>query len=179
MHILAGLMTIIGAVAFFIIRAGMIARAGSELGDAASTAVGAVRRARFRKKATRSPLTQLDDPREGVAALMVAIAKAEGDLTEQQVSAMASLARDRLEEEDPEELIAHARWLTQDAVEPGIVVQRVSRFLAKQCSLDQKHDIIEILNKVAAIGSPATPLQMQAIARLMHNLDIRKPLDTV
>lgn len=173
MHIVAGLVAVISAIAFFIIRAGMVASAGRELGDVATTALGAARRARFRRKATRSPLTQLEDPREGVVALMVAIAKTEGDITEKQMAIMSKIVTERLEFEDPHEIIAHARWLTTDVTEPGLVVQRVSKYLVSACTPEQKSDIMEILNEVANITAAATPLQIQAIQKLGHKFDGR------
>lgn len=174
MHIVIAIASAIGAILFFIIRVGMAARAAKELGGAASDAVGAVRRARFRRKTTRSPLTQLEDPREAVAALMVAISKTEGDLTSEQIDTMKRLIADRLAFDDPAELLAHARWLTHEAAEPGVIVQRVSSFLASNCNEEQKADIIAVLTEVAEVDGPPSPIQQQTINHLKNNLGMRK-----
>lgn len=166
MHILLAILGVLGVVGTVLYRLGNAARGANEIADAASTAVGAINRAKFRRKATRSPLTTLDDPREAVAALMVAIAKVEGDLTDKQIKVMEALIKSRLDFEAADELIAHARWLTQETSEPGVVVTRVQGFLTTQCTYDQKRDIVEILNEVASINGEADTLQVQAIRQL-------------
>ncbi|TNE37294.1 MAG: TerB family tellurite resistance protein [Alphaproteobacteria bacterium] len=168
-----GVIALISTIAVFIIRAGMVTRASRELGDVAADALGAARRARFRRKATRSPLTQLEDPREAVVAMMVAIAKSEGDITQAQMAVMSKIATERLEFEDADEIIAHARWLTQDATDPGIVAQRIARFLTVSCSAEQKADILDILRQVASVGREPSPLQLQAIQTLRIRFDGR------
>lgn len=174
MHILIAILGALGVIGTILYRMSIAARGASEIADAASTAVGAVNRARFRRKATRSPLTLLDDPREAVAALMVAIAKVEGDLTDRQIKVMEALIKNRLDFDAADELIAHARWLTQETTEPGTVVQRVSKFLTTQCDDDQKRDVIEILEQVAAINGEADNLQKQAIRQLMFAIGAEK-----
>jgi len=174
MHILLAILGVIGVLGTILIRMGMAARGASEIADAAQTAVGAVNRAKFKRKATRSPLTTLDDPREAVAALMVAIAKVEGDLTDKQIKVMEALIKNRLDFEGADELIAHARWLVQETAEPGVVVTRVQSFLSTQCTYDQKRDIIEILETVASINGPADTLQTQAIRQLMFAIGAEK-----
>ena len=174
MHILIAVASVVGGLLFFIIRAGMAIRAGRELTNAASDAVGAVRRSRFRRKTTRSPLTQLDDPREAVAALMVAMSKTEGDLTSDQIETMERLIGERLNHDNPSELVAHARWLTHEAAEPGVVVQRVSSFLSMNCNEEQKADIIAILSEMVEVGGPPSAIQQQTINHLKNNLGQRK-----
>jgi len=173
MHILIAILSVVGVAASLIIRAGMIARAGRELGDAASNVAGAARRARFRRKTERPALAQLEDPREAVAALMVAIAKVEGDLTERQIEKLEHLIETRLDFSPGSELLAHARWLTSDAVEPGAVLHRVSRFIAQSCTDEQKHDIADILTEVALLGGQPDPLQSATIEQLRGKLGLR------
>jgi len=174
MHILLAIVGVVGGIGFFIWRMSLAARGARELADVATDAVGAVRRANFRRKATGNPLSQLEDPREAVAALMVAVAKAEGDLTQKQIKVMEALIKHRLEFDDAEELIAHARWLTQDAAEPGMVVQRVSKFVARTCSQEQKEDLLALLNDVASINGEPSALQLGAIRQLMFNIGAQK-----
>ena len=173
MHILVAVLSVLGVVVSLIIRAGMIARAGRELGDAASTMAGAARRASFRRKTERPALTQLEDPREAVAALMVAIAKVKGDLTESQLGNLERLIETRLDFSPPSELLTHARWLTSETVEPGAVLHRVSRYIAQGCTDEQKHDIVDILTLVALFGGEPDPLQLATINQLKGKLGLK------
>lgn len=170
MHIVVAIASIIGAVAFFIIRAGRVAQAGRELGDLAGDALGAARRAKFRRGSTKAPLTQITDPREAAVALMVAITLTEGDLTAAQSSVIERLAVDRLGFDNGAEILAHARWLTQGFVDPGHVVHRLMQCLIQDCDEEQRADIIAMMTEVASIGSEPAPIQTQVIEKLAHDL---------
>ena len=82
------------------------------------------------------------------------------------MNVMSDIATNRLEFEEGQEIIAHARWLTQEVMEPGVAVQRVAKFLNQSCSDEQKADILVILEEVASVGGEPSGLQMQAIDRL-------------
>jgi uncharacterized tellurite resistance protein B-like protein len=102
----------------------------------------------------------------------VAIAKADGDLTERQIKFMEKLITEKLEVDKPADLLAHGRWLANEAAEPGQVVMRVSRFLAKKCDDEQKADVLDILKKVAALEGEPSNLQLAAINQLRHNMGV-------
>lgn len=174
MHILAAIAAVVGGLVFFLYRLSIAARGAREIADAATDVVGAVRRANFRRKASGNPLTQIEDPLEAVAALMVALAKTEGDLTDRQIKVMESLVKHKLEFEPADELIAHARWLNQDIVEPGMVVQRTSKLLLKMCTDEQKDNLLDILRTVSSINEEPSSLQIQAIQQLRRNIGAEK-----
>lgn len=173
-HIIALIASIVGGLIFFVIRAGRVAQAGRELGDLAGDAMGAARRAKFRRGATKSPLSQISDPREAAVALMVAIAKTEGDLTSAQTEAVESLATERLGFDDGAEILAHARWLTHDLVDPGHVVHRVLPLLIRQCDDEQRRDIISMLTEVAKVDGEPAPIQLQIIQKLSYDFKTHK-----
>lgn len=169
MHIIAIIVSIFGGLIYFIIRAGRVAQAGRELGELAGDALGAARRAKFRRSATQSPLEHLSDPREAAVALMVAVARTEGDLTVAQSQTIERMATDRLGFDDSSEILAHARWLTHDLVDPGHVVHRVMPLLVQKCDDEQRADIVSMLTEVASVGGDPAPIQMQVIQKLAHD----------
>ena len=174
MHIVLAILAVLGGIAFWIIRLGAVAGSAREIGDAAGDLVGAARRARMRRKATASPLTTLDDPRDAAVALMVAITKTEGDLTEAQARYIEHQAQEVLGYEDGSEALAHGRWLCQESSEPGHVIQRVLPLISKTCDDEQKRDIVRLMKEVASIGSEPAGIQIQAIEKLAYDLGIRK-----
>ena len=174
MHIIALFVSVVGAIAFFVIRAGMAAQAGRELGNLAGDALGAARRAKFRRSSTTLPLTQIYDEREAVAALLVAITKSEGDLTDVQSKVIQRLVEERLGYDDGAEILAHARWLTADFVDPEHVVHRVKELLLRNCNEEQRKDIISMLTEVAGIGSVPSSIQVQLIQKLAYDFGTHK-----
>lgn len=174
MGFVLGVLAVLGAVVFWIIRLGAVANASREIGDAVGDLAGAARRARIRKKANAAPLDTLDDPRDAAVALMVAITLTEGTLTESQASYIAKEAEQRLGYEDGQEALAHGRWLCKDALEPGHVIHRVLPLLIKTCDEDQKKDVVRLVSEVAGIGSPPAKIQLQAIEKLKYDLGLRK-----
>lgn len=176
MHIVIAIISVLGAAALLIVRLGMIARSGREIGDAAGDIMGAARRAKIRRQATASPLTTLEDPRDAVMALLVAITKTEGDLTDHQARFIERLATEHLGFSNGKEALAHGRWLCQEAVDPGLVIQRVYPLVSTACTEEQKLDTVEMLEQVASIGSEPSPIQLQSIQKLKHDLGLRKTM---
>ena len=174
MHIIALLVSVVGAIAFFVIRAGMVAQAGRELGGLAGDALGAARRAKFRRGSNPLPLTKIHDAREAVVALLVGITKSEGDLTEAQSRLIQQLATDRLGFDDGAEILAYARWLTTDFVDPEHVTHRVKPLLLQDCDEGQRKDIIAMLTEVASVEGKPAPIQMQIIQKLAYDFGTHK-----
>jgi uncharacterized tellurite resistance protein B-like protein len=174
MHILLAIVSIIGAAALLIMRLGTVARSSREIGDLAGDVMGAARRAKLRRSADASPLSTLDDPREAAVALMVAIAKTEGDLTEAQSRYIERMAVDRLGFQNGKEAIALGRWLCQGSIEPGHAIYRVIGLIGSQCDEEQKRDIISMMTEVSSIGSAPAPIQLQAIQKLNYDLGLTK-----
>ncbi|TPQ48869.1 hypothetical protein C2U72_21480, partial [Prosthecomicrobium hirschii] len=71
MHIVIAIASLLGVVAFWLIRARSAADAARELTDAAETVGGALRRRKFRKAAETAKLDQIADPREAAVVLLV------------------------------------------------------------------------------------------------------------
>lgn len=174
LHILLGILAVVGGIIIWIIRLGSLARSSREIGDAAGDIMGAARRARIRRKATASPLTTLSDPRDAAVALMVAVTKTEGDLTQTQAKFIERQAVELLGYADGAEALAHGRWLCQEAVEPGHVVQRVVPLISKACDEEQKRDIVRLMTEVASLDSEPARIQLQAIQKLAYDLGVRK-----
>ena len=116
-----------------------------------------------------NPLAAIEDPREAALALMVAVMKDRGDLTEQQISDLEQWAEHRLNYTNPQDMVALARWLVRDYVESGAVLQRVAKPMARACNGAQRADIIDLTTKAAQSGHDAlTKLQAHTIKELKY-----------
>lgn len=81
MHIILGLLSVLGAIGFFLWRMNTAARAARELADVAGEVANLPRKMRFRSKASKRGIDVIDDSREAAAALVYGAAASKGDPT--------------------------------------------------------------------------------------------------
>jgi hypothetical protein len=182
MHILLAILSTLSLIAFFIIRANYMLEALKNLSGEASGIRGAIRRFFFKRKANVHPLALIEDPREAVLALMVAIMRDKGDLTAEQIADLEYWAEHRLNYNNPKDMVKLARWHVRDHVESGAVLYRLSKGLTRQCSGEQRADIIDLVES-AARGrkratnntSELTELQAHTVQQLKYRFgDVRQ-----
>ena len=121
MHILIGLITIIGVVAIWIWRMRAAADASREIIEAGSDARAALRRFGYRRKAGQHPADSIDDPRLAAAGMMAAVARMDGDLTADQMNALRveSRASFRVDQKEADDIAAYGRWIAGQSQDPG------------------------------------------------------------
>lgn len=171
MHVLLGLLSTLSFIAILIIRANYTAQAMRNLGGEAAGLKGAIRRFFFRRRANAHPLTLIQDPREAVLALMVAIMKDKGDLTTEQIEDLEYWAEYRLNYNNPKDMVSLARWHVRDHVESGAVLQRISKGLTTKCSGQQRADIVDLVESAARgrkTDYSLTELQAHTVQQLKY-----------
>lgn len=176
MHILLGLLSTLSLIAILIIRANHAANAVEDLSYKTKGAGRRLRIKLFGHKVPEHPLSEIVDPRDGILALMVAVMKDDGDLTEQQIAQLEYWAANRLNLSAPEEHVALARWQVRDFVESGAVLYRLHKRLAELCDGEQRADAIELIEQAAkSKGGPITKLQAHTIQQLKYHFgDVRQ-----
>lgn len=174
MHIVLAIVSAIGAIAFFIIRANYVVQASRELGEAAGDAGGLFRRFLWRRQTAVDLVRKIDDPRQAAAVMMCAVAQSDGHLTEAEKTAILDQMRGPLELDGPEaiELFAHAHWLVGDMKDLSAMLRRASKPIAERCTAAEKAELLDMLSAVAAADGEASGIQTDAIARLRHDLGL-------
>ena len=172
MHIILGVITALGALAFWLYRAREAAHAAHELGDMAGNVRGMFRRWRWRKRTELDLSRQVDDPSLAAAVMMCAMAQSDALLTERERDVMLDQMQRNmgLDETQAEELFARARWLTSDMKDLDATLRRVSRPVIENCTAAEKTDLLAMLVVVAETEGPADNLQQAAIERLRREL---------
>jgi uncharacterized tellurite resistance protein B-like protein len=172
MHIIAILGAVLGVLFLVLLRMQQAAHAARDLADAADEARGLFRRWGWRRKQLRSPLDGVDDAREAAAAMMVAVAQADGSITERERAAIAAEMSRHFgaTAQQAEALTARARWLVQDRIDAGEVFRRLTPLIVRSCGPQEKLDLIQMLQAVAAADSGNDDVLAQDIARLAHAL---------
>jgi len=172
MHILVGLVSALGLIAYFVIRANQVNQAGRELLDAASEAKGYVRRSLWRRR-TKVDLTRnIEDPRLAAAVMMCAVANADGDITEREMTAILELMEENFQiaRGDCVEMLSEARWLAKEAKDLSAFLQRLSRPVAACCSHQELEDLFQMLEAVDRVEGGGSQIVADAVANLQRRL---------
>lgn len=165
MHIVLGILTTLGVIAFIIYRVSSAANAARDIGEAAVDAKNAYRRLKWRNKTRVDAMREIEDPRLAGTAMMVAVAKADGDLTEAQVTAIRGAMAETftMDADAAGEMLAEARWLATDLGDTGSFVRRLSPPVLKACTAEERNDLVDVLTRVAAVEGPVSDIQQSAI----------------
>jgi uncharacterized tellurite resistance protein B-like protein len=172
MHILAGIVTILGIIGVVLWRLHMAAVAAKGLAETANDARGLFRRWRWQRKFASNPLDLVQDPREAVVAMMVAVAQSDGAMTdrERQVIMTELVARIGATERQAEELLAHGRWLTRDVRDIDHCLDKLAPLIKRQCSPEQNRDVLQMLYNVASAEGRPGEIEGAALARISRAL---------
>ena len=171
-HILAGIVTVLGIIGVVLWRLHMAAVAAKGLAETANDARGLFRRWRWQRKFASNPLDLVQDPREAAVAMMVAVAQSDGAMTdrERQVIITELVARIGATERQAEELLAHGRWLTRDVRDIDHCLDKLAPLIKRQCSPEQYSDVLQMLNKVASAEAQPGEIEVAALARVSRAL---------
>ena len=102
--------------------------------------------------------------------MMVATAQFDGDITERERQAITAQMCSRFgaSTAQAEELLARARWLVKDRVDPAEVYRRLTPLILRTCGATERSDLIEMLDKVARADGKVDEVLSHDIAKLTH-----------
>lgn len=174
MHILLAILGVLGAAAFWYYRAKSVSGAADEIIDAAERARGAFRRKRFKNKAEAATIDAIKDPRTAATVLLVAIATAEGRMSDKAEAAIRE-AMKTVEVEKPEEELIFAKWATADVVDLNNLVSRLGRVWVEKLDMDERRQLYELAVRVASVEREPDELMLSALQRLRDRLVLATP----
>ena len=175
MHIVLAALGIIATAYFWAMRMRNAANMADEVVDAAQTAIGAVKRYNFRRKAEIHPIDNLDDTGLAAAALAVAFVELGGLPTQDDKKTLHNALRInlRLSEAEAEEYTVFGSWLIRQCPTISSAFTRTARRLRRIAQSDPSKDIGLILDHIVKHGSvQMTAQQSEAIEelnRIMRN----------
>lgn len=166
MPYLIGLLGVIGAAYFWMIRMRGAAEMTSELADLAGDAMAAARRFGFRRKHNQHPVESIDDPVLAVGALGVAFLQLGGTPTTEQKTALLRSLQSQLSLplEKAEELDVLGQWFVNECQGPEPAMSRLSKRLHKLSGAQHLSVTMAIASDVVAAGNGAlTDRQREAL----------------
>lgn len=114
----------------------------------------------------------VDDPREAAAAMLVAVAQADGPLTEKERTVILGRMSETFSAKaaEAEELLARGRWLTRDSVDAGNVMRRLAGVIVKKCGPRERSELIAMLYAVSRADGREDETITRDIARFAESL---------
>ncbi|NJM29735.1 MAG: hypothetical protein HC855_06215 [Rhizobiales bacterium] len=172
MHIILGVLAILGGLAFWWWRMKAVSEAASEVTDVAGRAWGKYKRYKFRKKVEDSPVEAVDDPVAAAAVMMIALVKEEGPLTPQAEEAIRMEATAVMQVDDPTELMVFSKWVADHVSDANNVSLRYAKLWAGALSRDERLELVEMVERAVSAVAPVTPNQRNKIAKLRERLGL-------
>ncbi|MEM9422527.1 MAG: TerB family tellurite resistance protein [Pseudomonadota bacterium] len=133
MHIIMILLGVLGAIGFWRFRIGQAARGAEEAIDIAKTVANLPRRLSFSRKAGKTGLSLVEHPIDAAAILLIELARADGDMTQQHRHLILQLLETELEldTQEAEETIVNAAWITRDVPPPDVIFGKMTNLIVK------------------------------------------------
>ena len=172
MHILMGVLAALGTIAYLVIRAGQINKAGRELAETAHDVRCLVRRSRWKSRTAVDVLRDIRDPRLAATIILYAIAKSEGEVTERQrteiLATMASMLG--MSHDEATNTYAEVRWLLRDLHDAPTILRRAAPAIFESCDGAEIEELIAATIAVAKVEGEPSEHQQLAIESLDRKL---------
>ena len=151
MHILASILGAIGVLIVVLWRLQQAASVAREVADAAGGTGRAIRRWRWWRKVNVNPIDLIEDPREAASVLMVAVARADGAMSDIERNTIADQIEQRFgaTSEQAIALLTRANWMVREGVDTREIMRRVMPVLHKSTNAEQRRDLIDMLTVVS------------------------------
>ncbi|RDI61998.1 hypothetical protein [Microvirga subterranea] len=175
MHIVAAILSILGAAAFWFYRMRAAGQALSEVGDAAQHLRGAYRRKRFRNKAESSPVAAVDDPAAAATAFLISLAASRGSLTPDAEAAIKAQMESVMAVPNVEDVFVFARWVADHVHDPGDLSLRFSKLWIGHLQPAERADLYDMASRIAAVDGEPTDLQIGCLRALHVRLGLTRP----
>lgn len=176
MRVLYGIVDVVGDLVVHFYRSYTAAKANKQLREQQEkqTPHEMDRRAVYLSQIARDAIDCVDDPRVAVASMMCAISNDGTGLKPVQVSGI----QDKLAEifavglEEAEDILSLARWTMKSAHSLDDCLNRLGLVIHENCSLDEKYQVLDMLQFAATLDRPMDEFQNHAITRLKYRLGI-------
>jgi uncharacterized tellurite resistance protein B-like protein len=173
MHYVLAILAAIGVIAGLLWRLHLASEAAKGMVETVGDARKFWRRHNWRRKlSTDNPAALIDDPREAAAAMMAAVADADGALSERERETILehSIRTFGLSPPEAEELLAGGRWLARSAGDLSSFLRKLVPIIEKGCDDGERRELMSMLDAVAAADGAPPEFVADAIARLRQRL---------
>lgn len=170
MHIIIGILTLLGGLAAWYYRLKMIGTAAKDVTRLAQRVRNAPRKFTFMRRVGSVGLKAVNDPREAAAILMVLIAGGYGERPLKD-AAVKTIKREiagafELNSEEAGQFITHAVWMLRDVEAPSGVAARMAQVIIRAPAIGAK-EVVDLDTMLIAV-SEADGLPDEDTLRLLQ-----------
>ena len=173
MHIILGLVAILGVAAAWYWRFKAIKETADDVTDMAGRAWGKWKRYKFRTKAEAAPVEAVDDPVAAAVIMMMAIASEEHPLTQAAEAAIRGEVTKTMGIAEPTELMVFSKWVASHIEDANNVSLRYAKLWMRDLSESERADFVKMVRRVAAVDGEVSARQQSKIAKLNERLGLK------
>ncbi|MGL6159749.1 TerB family tellurite resistance protein [Microbulbifer sp.] len=168
MHILIGLITAIGGLIWALYR---LQNAGVDLN--AFNPFYWLRRRSWQKQLGTKPLHRLDRPVDAAAVLLVAIAKAEGEVSREQKAQITDIFSSEFNLTEPQaaELFAASVYMLREVLDVEAEIKHILEPTKAAFTREQRESLLQMLARVAELEGNVGEVQHRIIAAVGRELE--------
>ncbi|MCV3208217.1 hypothetical protein OHD62_16365 [Mesorhizobium sp. YC-39] len=171
MPFLIAVLGLLGAAAFWWYRMKAMNEAAREVADVVGRVQGNIRRNKLRKQAALSPLTAIDDPVVAAATLITAIVSENGPMLPGREAVIRSVISEIANDKKKmDEAVVYAKWAASQIDDTTIVIDKLAPFLRERLDINERNDLLQMLNRVAQTGEQRLQISDQRMLRLRQKL---------
>ncbi|MEM6662212.1 MAG: TerB family tellurite resistance protein [Pseudomonadota bacterium] len=154
MHIILGILTLLGTAIFLWYRLRDARQMGGEVLDAADDLRGKVRRIMYKRKNNVHPADAVDDPRLAASGISVAVATMDAPISQAEITALTKAATRTFEvtEREALDIVSFGRWISDQCGTNEEAVRRLSKVVAKLAGPEAGPDMVAMITEVATAG---------------------------
>lgn len=174
MHILLGLLGILGTIGMILWRIKMAVDAAKHIAKTAGDAQKYMQGKRLQKEAAADPFKDIKDPRISATAILTALASHDGVISECAKNTIIHELKTNLETSEliASQLLDHGRWLSKDRDDLNSFISRLLPPIVRHCSQQEKHDLIRMMKNVASANGEISHIETNAILFVTRHLGL-------
>jgi hypothetical protein len=173
MHIILGILALLGGGAFWWWRLKAMSEAAGEINDAAGRLIGTYKRKKFLKKVCESPLAAVDDPAAAAVIMMFGIAKEEAPITDATEAIIKNEIITSMKIDDTTELLTFSKWVVSHVVDANTISLRYGKLWMGALSINEREDFVAMVTRVAEICGGLTQNQRNKINKLRERIGLQ------
>ncbi|MEM0988319.1 MAG: TerB family tellurite resistance protein [Pseudomonadota bacterium] len=154
MHLLGGLLVLIGAVAVWYWRVRMARDAAGDAIEAGNDIRLSARRLMYKRKHDVHPADCVDDPRLAAAGIAVAVATMDHPISQAEIAALTDSARQTFDvtEREALDIVSFGRWVADQCNTQEEAVRRLSKVVASLAGPNAADDLVAMIQAVSTAG---------------------------
>ncbi|PDS41784.1 hypothetical protein CO662_31875 [Rhizobium anhuiense] len=158
-----------GAVVWYW-RLKMAREAGNEIIDSVERMRGAYKRKKFRKQAEVAPLASIADPAIAAVAFFFCLAKEKPIYLDAAKDVVRNRMKGIIRSGDMEEVLVFGEWASKNVTSPEDPIRRFRPLWLNALDMQERLQLIDIAEDVAAVGCERTTEQEHALQTLRRGL---------